>query len=100
MSDGHLNFRLLGSYLCFWTLLALHVGCSKKKAPPMTMHNYPIFDGMECPDVTRDGYDMELIKLRASALDMRPVDYLHWANKQKWKPIKVESKNYVGSGNN
>lgn len=99
-SNGPVNARLFTFRFCLWVVLALHVSCSKKTTQTTTLHNYPMFDGMDCPDVTRNGYDMKIIKMRASAVDMRPVDYLHWANKQKWKPIKVEHKNYVGFGNN
>ena len=56
-----------------------------------TLHNYPIFEGQDCPDLfTRELYDPHQIKREAKILNMRPVDYLHAINSKKFKPIRKD----------
>ena len=50
-------------------------GCGSNKEK-RTLHNYPYFEGMECPESF--ALDNEkILKAEAEALNMRYVDYLH-----------------------
>ena len=75
--------------LLVFLLLAVFAGCSRRSdTTTMHLHNYPMINGQDCPGTyTRDGYDPHIIKLRASAVNMRPVDYLHKMNYKRWKQI-------------
>ena len=84
-------------YVVLFIFCTFFIGCTSKQSVSH-LHNYPVIDGQDCPGVyTRDGYDPHKIKLRASAVDMRPVDYLHWVNNKRWNAR--EDINYVGFGN-
>ena len=72
-------------------------GCHTIKQPVAHLHNYPIIEGQDCPGVYNlSNYNPQEVKLRASALDMRPVDYLHWANNKRFTK---QQNYYVGFTN-
>ena len=68
-------------------------GCkSRKQRTSNHLHNYPMYKDQDCPGVfTREGYDPHMIKLRASAVNMRPVDYLHKVNSKRWRQQTKDS---------
>ncbi len=80
--------------MIFFLLLFLIVSNCKKqivKKRTQTLHNYPMFDGQDCPDIfSRELYDPHRIKREAKILNMRPVDYLHAINSKKFKPIRKD----------
>ena len=85
------------NYVVLLTFCTFFIGCTSKQ-PVSHLHNYPIIKGQDCPGIiTRHGYDDSTVKLRASAVNMRPVDYLHWVNNKRWK-AKEDTKN-VGFAN-
>ena len=65
-------------------------GCKKKMVKRGHLHNYPMYADQDCPSiVTKENYNEEEVRIKAEALKMRPVDYLHQMNKKRWKPIRV-----------
>lgn len=74
-------------------------GCkSRKQHTSNHLHNYPIINEQDCPGVfTKEGYNPHMVKLRASAVNMRPVDYLHKINSKRWQRIRKDS--HVGLTN-
>ncbi len=63
--------------------------CKKHVAKKRTLHNYPIFDGQDCPDTYSEGrYDPHKVAKEAAILNMRPVDYLHAINNKRYKPVR------------
>jgi GH18 family chitinase len=72
--------------LCLFFLM----GCSQK-SQKSTLHNYPYFDGMDCPlEFPIDNEDK--LKAEAKALNMKYVNYLHHLNK-----MKIEQNTTLGS---
>lgn len=70
-------------------LLILYVALSSCRSKTKTvrhLHNWPIYKGQDCP-ITVENYDAEYVRIRAKQLNMRPVDYLHKFNNQRYKPI-------------
>ena len=77
------------------SLLLVYLVCSSckqriAKKRNAHLHNYPMIDGQDCPDlvISRERYDPHKIAEEAKALNMRPVDYLHKINNKKYKPIR------------
>ena len=64
--------------LCLFVVLS---GCSQK-SQKLTLHNYPYFDGMDCPQEFSIDNE-EKLKAEAKALNMKYVNYLHHLNKLK-----------------
>ena len=76
-----INFNILYIFLLFFG------GCKSNKER-QTLHNYPYFEDMECPQsFSLDNENM--LKAKAKALNMRYVDYLHFLS-NKMKPESVD----------
>jgi hypothetical protein len=75
----------MNSIYIITTMLALCAfGCTHKKSTSKvipSLHNYPRYLE-ECP-IPPEKYNQVEVKKKATALGMRPVDYLHFVNKQK-----------------
>ena len=82
-------------------LLSLFVISCKSNKERQTLHNYPYFENMECPQ----SFALEnenILKAEAKALNMRYVDYLHivttlkgsnyvkFVSQQKQKQLKIK----------
>ena len=75
--------------MCLLLTYLICASCKRHIAKKRTLHNYPMFDGQDCPDVfSKDLYDPHQIEREAKILNMRPVDYLHAINSKKFKPIR------------
>lgn len=63
--------------------------CRKKVSRQTHLHNYPVFKDYECPSQTsKNHYDEHDVKIKAAALKIRPVDYLHRMNNKRYQPIR------------
>ena len=59
------------------------MGC-KSNTKKATLHNYPYFEGMDCPqEFSIDNSDE--LRENAKILNMRYVDYLHYFNRKKYQ---------------
>lgn len=65
----------------FWLLTLFFIGCAKNQHLE-TLHNYPMFEGMECPNEFSIENEDKL-RAEAKALNMKYVNYLHLLNKTK-----------------
>ena len=63
--------------LCLFFLM----GCSQK-SQKSTLHNYPYFENMECPQEFAIENEVQL-RAEAKSLNMKYVNYLHHLNKLK-----------------
>jgi len=69
-------------YMKYFMLLFLFwAGCSQKPQVS-TLHNYPYFEGMDCPQEFAIQNE-EKLRAEAKSLNMRYVDYLHQVNARK-----------------
>ena len=64
--------------LCLFILFS---GCSQK-SQKLTLHNYPYFENMECPQEFSIKNEDQL-RAEAKSLNMKYVNYLHHLNKLK-----------------
>lgn len=63
-------------------LILIFSGCKSHEVSKRTLHNYPVFDKMDCPrefSVENESY----LRSQAKSLNMKYVDYLHYINKRK-----------------
>lgn len=65
----------------FLLLFLFTFSCSQKQGLP-TLHNYPYFNNMDCPQEFSIEHEDKL-RAEAKALNMRYVDYLHQRNFRK-----------------
>ena len=63
-------------------LFLFFIGCSSKKVERPTLHDFPMFDNMDCPEQFAVDNESQL-RTEAESLNMRYVDYLHYINKRK-----------------
>ena len=63
-------------------LFLFFIGCSSQKTERQTLHDFPIFEGMDCPEQFSVDNESQL-RTQAESLNMRYVDYLHYINKKK-----------------
>lgn len=70
---------LLITTLLIWLLVLM--SCAKNKQAS-TLHNYPYFEGMDCPQEFAIQNE-EKLRAEAKSLNMRYVDYLHQVNVRK-----------------
>jgi len=61
------------------------VGCSTHEPLP-TLHNYPVFPDMDCPEEYAHKHEAQLRK-EAKALNMSYVNYLHKITKERLKRV-------------
>ena len=77
--------------MCLLLAYLICASCKQHTAKKRTLHNYPMFDGQECPDqFSKELYDPHKVKREAKLLNMRPVDYLHAINSKKYRPKRKE----------
>lgn len=75
--------------VCLLLVYLICTSCRQRTVKKRTLHNYPMFEGQECPDTFSEGrYDPHKVAEEAAILKMRPVDYLHKMNNKKYKPIR------------
>lgn len=61
--------------------------CKQRTVKKKHLHNYPIYEDHECPSTTsHHHYDVDDVRIKAAALKIRPVDYLHKINNKRWAP--------------
>lgn len=63
-------------------LFLFFIGCSSKKVERPTLHDFPMFDNMDCPEQFAVDNESQL-RTEAESLNMKYVDYLHYINKKK-----------------
>lgn len=75
--------------VCLLLVYLICTSCRQRTVKKRTLHNYPIFDGQDCPDTFSEGrYDPQKVAEEAALLNMRPVDYLHVMNNKRYKPVR------------
>ena len=76
--------------VCLLLTYLICTSCKQRIVKKNHLHNYPMIDGQDCPDlvISRERYDPHEVNKAAKALNMRPVDYLHKVNNQKYKPVR------------
>ena len=79
---------LLITTLVIWLLVLM--SCAQNQQAP-TLHNYPYFEGMDCPKEFSVNNE-ETLRAQAKALNMRYVDYLHQINARKTETTFVLDK--------
>jgi hypothetical protein len=65
----------------FILLFLFLAGCSQKPQVS-TLHDYPYFEGMDCPQEFAIQNE-EKLRAEAKSLNMKYVNYLHYLNKTK-----------------
>jgi len=73
-----INIMYMKYFIC---LCFVFVGCSKKQQMS-TLHNYPYFEGMDCPQEFAIQNE-EKLRAEAKSLNMKYVNYLHYLNNTK-----------------
>ena len=73
-----MKFFIITSLVTYFLIL---MGCAQNK-DASTLHNYPYFKGMDCPQEFSIKNEDNL-KAQAKALNIRYVDYLHQINARK-----------------
>jgi len=74
----------------FMFLFLFWAGCSQK-SQISTLHNYPYFEGMDCPQEFAIQNE-EKLRAEAKSLNMKYVNYLHYLNKTKIEKTLVLGK--------
>lgn len=73
-----INIMYMKYILCLCFVFA---SCSKKQQVS-TLHNYPYFEGMDCPQEFAIKNEDKL-RAEAKSLNMKYVNYLHYLNKTR-----------------
>ncbi len=69
-------------YMKYFVLLFLFLAGCSQKPKVSTLHNYPYFEDMDCPQEFAIKNEKKL-RAEAKALNMKYVNYLHYLNKTK-----------------
>jgi hypothetical protein len=76
--------------VCLLLAYLICVSCRQQTVKKKHLHNYPIIEGQDCPNliISRDRYNPTETAKEAAILNMRPVDYLHVINNKRYKPLR------------
>lgn len=76
--------------VCLLLAYLICASCRHRTVKKKHLHNYPMIDGQDCPDLvtSRERYDPHEVNKAAKALNMRPVDYLHKMSNKRYKPVR------------
>ena len=96
MEKSNMEINVMKFFIKYFLITSLVIyllilmGCAQNKEAS-TLHNYPYFKGMDCPQEFSVNNEDDL-KAQAKALNMRYVDYLHLVNNKKYETTLVLGK--------